>query len=78
MEDVKEKDFLVVSTVSNGEPGSNPSSAFREISQENCERNPSLSRGALEDRVRQAKICEQGGGKRNNGSVRGITNHHRH
>ena len=49
------------------------------ISQQSCERNPSRSRGALEDRVRQGKICEQGGGgKRNNSSVRGITNHHRH
>ena len=46
--------------------------------QQSCERNPSRSQGALEDRVRHGKICEQGGGKRNNSSVRGIANHHRH
>ena len=49
------------------------------MSQQSSERNPSRSRGALEDRVRQGKICEQGGGgKRNNSGVGGITNHHRH
>ena len=52
----------------------------RTISQQSCERNPSRSQGALEDRVRQGKICEQGGGGKRNNSVRDgdITNHHRH
>ena len=48
-------------------------------SHQSYERNPSRSRGALEDRVKQGKICVQGGGgKRNNSSVRGIANHHCH
>ena len=51
----------------------------RKMRQQSCERTPSRSRGALEIRVRQGKICEQdGGGKRNNSGVRRITNHHRH
>ena len=45
------------------------------ISQQSCEKNPSCSRGALEDRVKQGKIC---GDERNNSSVGGIANHHHH